>query len=197
MIVAIVLAAGQSTRMGRPKVLLRLGGRALVRAVVEALEAAALDEVVVVVGPEQAAVASELAGTRARIVPNPEYARGQSTSLRAGVRALSPAVEAALIALADQPLLGPDVVRALVERYRATRAPVVQPVYAGRPGNPVLFDRSLFAELLAVTGDVGGREVVARHRDELVRVEFADERPGRDVDTPAEYEALLEELGGG
>jgi molybdenum cofactor cytidylyltransferase len=183
--------------MGRPKMLLRLGGRSLVRRVVDALEGAGLAEVVVVAGAEAEAVADELRGTRARVVVNPDFARGQSTSLQAGLRALPDDVDAALCAVADQPLLGAEVVAALVERYRATGARIVQPLYGGQPGNPVLFDRALFPELLALSGDVGGRAVVARHRDELSQVTIADVRAGRDVDTPAEFEALRREIEGG
>jgi molybdenum cofactor cytidylyltransferase len=107
-----------------------------------------------------------------------------STSLRAGIDALGPDCRAALVALGDQPGVGAPVVDRLIERYRAAPAPIVAPLYRrGVRGNPVLFDRALFGELRAVTGDEGGRSVVARDASRVVLVEIDLEMP-RDVDRP-------------
>lgn len=190
MISAIVLAAGEASRFGSQKLVASLGGVPLIRRTVENVLAAPVGEVVVVVGREAEAVRDALAGLRVRFAPNPQYREGMSTSIAAGIRSLGPAARAALIVLGDQPELAPEVVGALIRAYRETGKPIVVPVYAGTRGNPVLFDASIFPELLAVRGDRGGREVVGRDPARVHRVEFPFPPP-RDVDTPADYEALL------
>jgi molybdenum cofactor cytidylyltransferase len=182
-IAGIVLAAGASRRFGSQKLLADVGGMPLVRRTVEMLLEASLDEIIVVVGSNGLAVASALAGLSVRIVTNTAYSAGMSTSLRVGLDALPAAAEAALVALADQPRVGPEIVDRLVERYRADRPAIVAPLYRGVRGNPVLFDRSLFAELRAVSGDEGGRSVVARDPARVALLEFAREMPA-DIDRP-------------
>lgn len=194
-IAGIILAAGISLRMGRPKQLLDWGGRPLVRAIVETALAARLDEVIVVTGSAGGAVAAALADLPVRIAPNPLAASGQSTSLRAGIAALSPGVAAAVILLGDQPFVTAPIIEALVRVWRDERAPIVAPVFAGTRGNPVLFDRSVFAELLAIEGDQGARGVIARNPARVRFVHFDDDRPLLDIDTPEAYayaRALLE-----
>jgi molybdenum cofactor cytidylyltransferase len=188
-IAAVILAAGASTRMGRQKLVLPLSdGRLLVRATVEQVVAAGLDDVVVVTGSDGEAVALALARLPVRTVRNPRYAEGQSTSLRAGLDALRPGTTAAVIALGDQLLPGPEVIRDLVAAFRRTGRPIVVPVYRGRRGNPVLFAATLFDELRAVTGDRGGREVIARDLGRIAEVTVDLPVPG-DIDTPGDYEA--------
>jgi molybdenum cofactor cytidylyltransferase len=187
-IAGVVLAAGASRRFGSQKLLAPVGGMPLVRRRVERLLEASLDEVVVVLGSDAVAVGGALAGLRVRTVINPGYTTGMSSSLRAGIDALPAAAEAALVALADQPGVGADIVDRLIERYRIDRPAIVAPLYRGGVrGTPVLFDRSLFAELRGVTGDEGGRSVVAADAGRVVLVELAREMPG-DVDVPGDLE---------
>jgi molybdenum cofactor cytidylyltransferase len=188
-IAAIVLAAGASTRMGRQKLTLPMaGGRPLVRLAVEQVLAAGLDEVVVVVGGDADAVAGALATLPVRVVVNPRYAEGQSTSLRAGLDALRPGTDAAVVALGDQPLPDPDVIRRLVAAFRTTGRPIAAPVYRDGRGNPVLFGAALFGELRGVTGDQGGRGVITRDPARVVEVPVDMAMPA-DIDTPQDYEA--------
>jgi molybdenum cofactor cytidylyltransferase len=188
-IAAIVLAAGASTRMGRQKLTLPMaGGRPLVRLAVEQVLAAGLDEVVVVVGGDADAVAAALATLPVRVVVNPRYAEGQSTSLRAGLDALRPGTDAAVVALGDQPLPDPDVIRRLVAAFRTTGRPIAAPVYRDGRGNPVLFGAALFGELRGVTGDQGGRGVITRDPARVVEVPVDMAMPA-DIDTPQDYEA--------
>jgi molybdenum cofactor cytidylyltransferase len=183
-IAGIVLAAGSARRFGSQKLVAHVGGVPLVRRSVEALLGASLDEIVVVLGSDAPAVGAALTGLAVRVVTNPGYAIGMSTSLRAGLDALAPATDAVVVALGDQPGVGAPIVDALVERYREGRAPIVAPLYRGRVrGNPVLFDRSLFAELRGVTGDEGGRAVIAKDPARVALVDVDVEMP-RDVDRP-------------
>jgi molybdenum cofactor cytidylyltransferase len=188
----VVLAAGASRRLGRPKLLLRLGDRTLLRGSVDPLLDAGLDPVVVVLG-SQADEVRRGAGLgddpRLRVVTNPEWAEGMASSLRRGLQECAGA-GAVVLALGDQTGLCADRVEALVEAWRSG-ARLVLPVHAGRAGHPVLFSRGLWPELQQLAGDVGAREVVLRHREEATLVES---EPLRDIDTEADYQALLQGL---
>jgi molybdenum cofactor cytidylyltransferase len=190
---AVVLAAGLSRRMGQAKLLLPLEGRPIVRHAVEGVRAAGLDPVLVVTGPDPAAIEAALTGLDVRIVVNPAPEAGQAGSVRAGVAALPAVVDTVLIALGDQPGLAPDVIPALLAAHRASGRPIVAPRYQDGPGNPVLFDRAIFPELLALEGDRGARPVVAR---DPARVEWValDWPMPPDVDTPADYEKIRSAL---
>jgi molybdenum cofactor cytidylyltransferase len=185
-IAGILLAAGASRRFGSQKLLAKVGGIPLVRRTAAELRATSLDEIVVVLGSNAPAVGAALAGLDVRTVTNPDYAAGMSTSLRAGLTALSPMVDAVLVALADQPGVGAEIVGRLLERYQAGRQSIVAPIYRGDVrGNPVLFDRALFGELRAVTGDEGGRSVIARDPERVALVELEMDMPS-DVDLPGD-----------
>jgi molybdenum cofactor cytidylyltransferase len=180
--------------MGQHKLLLPLLGKPLVLHAVESALASQVDQTLVVVGYRAQAIREALAGQPVLVVENPDYAEGQSTSLRAGVAALDQAAEAVIILLGDQPLLTAETLNALIAAWKRSSSPVVAPVYAGQRGNPVLFSRALFQELLEVRGDQGGREVVQRHVGELLLVQMADPSVGLDVDTWQQYQTLLERL---
>jgi molybdenum cofactor cytidylyltransferase len=186
-VAAIVLAAGSATRMGELKQLLPVGEQPMVRRVTEAICTTGLAQVVVVVGAQAEAVTSALSGLPVDIVVNKAWAGGMSTSLRAGLGVLHPEIRAALVALADQPGLTPGLLQTLIGRYHASHKLIVAPVYRGRRGNPVLFDRALFPELLAVEGDQGGREIITRYQDETEGVEVDDPAVIQDVDTRQDY----------
>ena len=191
-IAAIVLAAGGSARMGQSKQLLPINGQPMVRRVTATVCAANLAQVVVVTGAQAEAVKKALAGLPAEIVVNEAWAEGLSSSLRLGLRALRPEIQAALMVLADQPALTPELLNTLAKRYRATGAAIVLPVYQGRRGNPVLFDRALFADLLAVEGDQGGRAILACYASSIERVEVDDPSVLLDIDTRADYDKVRE-----
>jgi molybdenum cofactor cytidylyltransferase len=194
-IAAIVLAAGGSARMGHPKQLLPVNGRPMIRLVAEAVAAAGLAQVVIVTGAHAGAVRAALAGLPVETVVNETWAEGMSSSVHAGLQALRPEIQAVLLVLGDQPALTADLLQSLAAHYRATRAPIVAPFYRGQRGNPVLFDRVLFAELLAVEGDRGGRLVVARHQEQVERVDVQDAAVVMDIDSPQDYEEALGQAG--
>ena len=191
MISGIVLAAGRSSRLGRPKQLLPLAGRPLLDHVLENAVASTLDEVVLVLGHEAAAIRAAVGVRGQRVVVNPDHAAGQSTSLRAGLAAIDPQAEAALFLLGDQPGVRPAAIDALLAAYRAGSGPIVVPAYGGHRGNPILFARSLFPELAGVTGDEGARGLVRAHADRVAVVPVGEGLPPGDVDTDADYSALL------
>jgi len=188
-VTAVVLAAGASQRMGQPKQLLPWGAndQPMLRHVVQATLATPVDKVVVVLGHAAERIAPALEGLPAQVVVNPSWADGLSTSVRAGLDAVGDTAQAALFVLADQPHLTPEIVAAIVARFRRTRATVVVPQAGGRRGAPALFARSLFDELRAVQGDQGGRGVIARHYEQAETIELPDTVPLTDIDTPDEY----------
>ena len=186
---AVVLAAGRSTRMGAQKLLLPVEGRPMVERVVAAAEGSAAAETVVVVGSEAGAVRAAVGGHPVRIVMNPDHERGMSTSLRAGVSALPPGCEAVLFVLGDQPFITSAVMDRLIGRFAEAGAGIVRPLAGGGPAHPVLMAAKYFPEIMALEGDVGAREILARHEEDVTYVELDDPRSTLDVDTLADYEA--------
>ena len=187
----IILAAGESTRYGSPKQLLDWKGKPFVRQVAETALRSGLEPVVVVTGFHAADVESALSGLPVVIVHNPDYQQGQSTSIRAGVASLSGKAGAAVFLLADQPQIPVDVIRALVESHGQNMQAILAPlVLEDRRANPVLFDRDTFADLMRLTGDVGGRGIFDKHRVEYMP--WHDDILLLDVDKPQDYQKLKE-----
>ena len=187
-VAAIVLAAGRATRMDRQKLLLPLRERALVEWVADAALGAGVSETIVVVGHEAEAVGAILRDRPVRIVLNPDYAAGMSTSLRTGVQALRPDCDAAVFLLGDQPFVTSELIDRLIEAFANGRALIVRTSVGGHPGNPVLMARALFPEILEQQGDVGGREIAERHGQRQIMVPVDDDRMALDVDTAEDYE---------
>lgn len=174
--------------MGQPKQLLPIDGQPMVRRVTRVVAAAGMAQVVVVIGAHAETVAAALADLPVDVVTNESWIEGMSSSIRTGLRALRPEIQAALLVLADQPALTTDLVHQLVSHYRATGASIVAPFYRGQRGNPVLFDRALFPDLLAVEGDRGGRMVIARHQEHVEGIDVDDPAVITDLDSPEDYE---------
>lgn len=190
---AVVLAAGRSTRMGEPKQLLRLGGRLMLEQTVENVRASGVDEEVLVLGFEAEAIRREISEAllgAVRVVVNGDYKSGIASSLRTGLAAVSSAMDAALIVLADQPFVRPESMLRILDVHRNSDAKIVVPFYRGKRGNPVLLDRSLFAEAMALEGDVGCRAIFANHADAIVRVDVDDPAVLADIDTREDFERL-------
>jgi molybdenum cofactor cytidylyltransferase len=187
-VAAVVLAAGGSSRFGSPKQLLPWKGQTLLEHVVDTVLASSVQETVVVLGHEAQAIGDLLRDRPLRIVVNEEWESGQSSSVRMGIGALPERFDACLFVLADQPNVTSRLVDDVVTRYRQTLAPLVAPVHRGQRGNPVLFDKVLFSELLQMQGDEGGRQVIQRHQREVEAVEVGDQSLFLDIDTAEEYE---------
>ncbi|MBI4785789.1 MAG: putative selenium-dependent hydroxylase accessory protein YqeC [Chloroflexi bacterium] len=185
-VAAIVLAAGAGTRMGeRVKQLLPWRGKTLIENAVEIATRADVDEIVVVLGARAEIIRPVIESLPVRIAQNPDWAEGHSTSIRVGLGALNPQTDAAIFINGDQPLITPEIVNAILQRHRETGVSIVAPRYAGQRGSPVLFGRAHFAELMRLSGEQGGREVLVKYPVEYV--EFAEARAAFDVDTPEDY----------
>lgn len=195
-VAGIVLAAGTSSRMGQNKLLFELDGETLLRRVVSRAAAAGLDPVVVVLGYEADRALGELSGLACEPVVNPDYARGINTSLRTGIAEVPARAVAAVVILADMPFVTHRMIATLVERYRESNAPLVISDYAGVNAPPMLYDRSLFAELQAMEGEGCGKQVVKRHRSEALKVVWPPSALA-DLDVPDDYQRAKAELGTG
>lgn len=190
-IAAIVLAAGQSRRMGTNKLVEEVGGMPMVARVVDAVLASAAAPVVVVTGHQQQVVAAALAGRPVTLVHNPAHGEGLSTSLKAGIAALPGDVDGALVCLGDMPGVAPSALDRLIAAYApAEGRAICVPTFGGKRGNPVLWDRRFFAEMMEIAGDVGARHLVGAHADHVAEVEIGDDGVLIDVDTPEALAAL-------
>ncbi|MGC4108744.1 MAG: nucleotidyltransferase family protein [Thermomicrobiales bacterium] len=191
-IAGIILAAGASTRLGRPKQMLDLSGKPVIAHVVERALVARLDDVIVVTGGGGEAVAGAVSPYPVRVVPNPAYRDGQSTSLIAGLNALADETDAVVVLLGDQPGVDPaDIVTLMAARRASPSAPIAMTDYGTERSHPILFGREVFPELLAIRGDQGGRDVIRAHAAEVVTVASSLPEPPLDLDTEDAYRALL------
>jgi molybdenum cofactor cytidylyltransferase len=188
----VILAAGSSSRLGRPKQLLELDGEPILQIVVRSALASRLREVILVLGAHAEEIAGAVGDLGQRIVENPDFREGQSTSLRIGLSAVASRADAVLFLLGDQPEVDPAVIDRVIEAFERTNRPIVQPVYGTTPGNPVLFARAVFPELLGVAGDQGARSLIRGRLEGVEQVTVSDGRPPSDVDTDEDYQALLQ-----
>ncbi len=194
-VAGIVLAAGESARFGQPKQLLEWRGEPLVRRVTRISLAAGLSEVVVVTGSSRARVRQALSGMPVKLVENLNWVEGQASSVRAGIRALQPRTGGVIFLLADQPLVNTNLIKSLREEHARSLAPIIAPMVDGRRGNPVLFDRTTFADLASLEGEAGGRSLFSKFR--VHELTWHDQGVLFDVDTPEDYQQLLRREPGG
>lgn len=192
-VAGVILAAGESKRLGQPKQLLDWKGKPFVRQVAETALASKLSSLTVVTGAAAAEVSAALEGLPLRIVHNPDWAQGQSSSVRAGLAAVPPEAAAAIFMVVDQPQLPVALLDSLMEEHAASGAPIVATLADGQRSNPVLFARSTFPDFDSLQGDVGGRALFARHA--VTWLSWLDASLAIDVDTPEDYERLLRQAG--
>lgn len=187
----IILAAGESRRMGSPKQLLKFDGGTLLSHAVDSALASGAESVVVVLGANAAQIRSSLDATRVQVVENTEWEAGMGSSIRAGLQALDaavPGVEAAVYLLCDQPHVKTETIHSLVAAQLVTGKAVIASAYAGHIGVPALFTRAIFPELLALRGPEGAKSIIAAAPDRVAAVPFGD--GAIDIDTPIDYAHL-------
>ena len=184
-IAALVLAAGQSRRMGANKLLIDLDDRPMIARVVDAVLGSRAAPVLVVTGYEDTALRAALGAREIGFVSNPNFAQGMSSSLRAGIAALPDGIDGVVVCLGDMPAVDAEIIDALVAAFDPARgAEIIAPCHGGQRGNPVLWGRRFFAALMQVSGDQGGKPLLAAH-PQACRLITVD-RPGvlLDIDTP-------------
>ena len=194
MISAIVPAAGMSTRMGsQNKLLLSYRGKSLIEHAVDALLASDVSEIIVVIGFEAENVEAKLAGRSVKFIVNPGYQEGMSTSIKAGVQAVSSEAKAIMIYLADQPLLTCADINQIAAAFQTAKAEgknIVVPFHQGQRGNPVIMDATFKEAITEVSGDVGCRKVIKTNPDQVFVLEMETDHVVRDVDTMEEFLTL-------
>ncbi|TAK01239.1 nucleotidyltransferase family protein [bacterium] len=196
MIVAIVLSAGESSRMGSLKALLPISGISFVERIVRGFRATKVGKIVVVLGHRAAELQKEIVQLPVTIVVNEDYAKGQLSSLIAAIRSLeakksTEGVDGILVHLVDHPFINPALVDHMIDCFYASNKLIIVPRYKGRRGHPVIFSSRLFSELLNTPLEEGAKAVVHAHRDETLEIETDYEGVTIDIDTPEEYRRFL------
>ncbi len=189
-VAGIILAAGAAARMGKPKLLLPWKGQPLIRHALQTGLAAGLDPLIVVTGANADLLQAALDGLPARVVHNPHWQQGQSTSVQTGIQALPPNTQAVLFLLGDQPFVTPELIRQLVNTYVRTRPAILAPYVGQQRATPVLFDQSVFGLLCQLQGDAGARTIFQQVPPQAMP--WPDERLLFDIDTPEDYQHLLD-----
>jgi molybdenum cofactor cytidylyltransferase len=189
---AVVLAAGRSTRMGGPnKLLAELNDRKLVRIVTERALASKAKDVIVVTGHQAELVEKALSGLKVTFVRNPDFAEGLASSVKVGISAVPKQADGAVICLGDMPMISADLIDRLIGAFAPDRGNLIAvPVSDGRRGNPVLWSRRFFNELMTLDGDVGARHLIAKHNETVAEVPVADDGAFLDIDTPQALETV-------
>ena len=191
-IAGVILAAGASTRMGDDKALLRWGEKTFLEHLLTALKNSGVGLVRVVLGGNAAAVQARLRFDAGEVVVNPQWEKGQLSSLIAGLDSLPAGmVEAAVVCLVDQPAVSSRVIRTLIEKFYETRKLIVAPTRKGKRGHPVLFSAALFEELRGAPLEAGARNVVRRHAGDVLEVETEDEGVVLNINDRGAYEKIL------
>ena len=199
MISAILLAAGESKRMGRPKQLLEWQGKTLLQHSLESIINSAADEIILVLGHEADRIGKSLPAFPIKIVINPDYKQGMASSLRHGLLAMDPGSEAFLVLLADQPGIGPEIINTLIRAFRQAdpKRGIVRPVYRGLRGHPVLIGAQYLQEALQLQGDVGARRILMNHPGDILEIDVDQDAVLKDIDTPEEYRKYTKRAGPG
>ncbi len=186
---AIVLAAGESRRMGRTKQLLPLEGKFLLQGALDSLQDSEVDDIVLVLGHEAERIRREVHAPRAKIVVNPDYPSGMTSSIRHGLAAVDKTADAFFITLGDLPGIRPAVYNRMIkefERVHPTKS-IIIPVYHAQRGHPVLFSMKYREETLCLSGDVGLREILLKHPEDILPIEVDTDAILTDIDTPEQY----------
>lgn len=188
---AILLAAGESKRMGKPKLLLPLGDGTVLGNTVDNLLSSSVDEVIVVLGANARETKGAITGKAVKIIINPDYRQGMSTSLISGLKQVSHQAQRILVALSDQPLIDRTTYNKLIQKSLDSDNGIVVPTHKSRRGNPIIFNIRYKEELLQLKGDVGGRELLSQHPDDILEVAVDCEGIYINLNTMDDYKSAL------
>ncbi|MBU1208618.1 MAG: molybdenum cofactor cytidylyltransferase [Proteobacteria bacterium] len=193
MISAIVLAAGEAKRMGRAKLLLPWQGKTVLEHVLDQLLHSQVDEIILVLGHEAEQIRKKIPAQDIKIAINPDYQEGMSASLRQGLMIIDEKAEAFLVVLGDQPGISKEIINQLIQAFHHPRHPkgIILPTYRGIRGHPVLFSSQYRKEVLKLKGDVGGRQILKDHPEEILELEMSTDAVLYDIDTPEDYKEYL------
>jgi molybdenum cofactor cytidylyltransferase len=189
MISAIVLAAGESKRMGQTKLLLPWQGKTLLEHVLDTLLTSQVNEVILVLGHDADRILKKVPTQKIKVVINPDYQEGMSASIREGLKAIDEQAEAFLVVLGDQPRISKEVYNRLIDTFQQARPKksIILPTYKGRKGHPVLFSVKYLKEATHLKGDVGCRQILADHPEDILEIEVDSDAVLDDIDTPEDY----------
>ena len=191
MICAVVLAAGESQRMGSQKLLLPFGGKTVIGHVVDELRGSDIEAVYVVVGHQGKRISDELSGRAVTIVTNPDYKRGMLSSVRCGLQALPQECETVLVALGDQPAITSELVNVMVQAFSSTDKGILVPMYQGKRGHPLLFSISYRDEIVTSFDNIGLRGLLHAHPDDIFELNVSTPTILSDMDHPEDYRREL------
>jgi molybdenum cofactor cytidylyltransferase len=189
MISAVILSAGESSRMGRPKALLPIDGQTFIERIVASLKLGGIERIVVVLGFNAEELRRQTDHLAVDVLINPDYQRGQLSSLQVAVRHLQTDTKChgMMVHLVDHPYIDPQLVQLMLRRFDESKPLIVVPRYRGKRGHPVIFSRALFAELLDAPLDQGAKAVVNAHLGETLEIDTENEGITLDIDTPELY----------
>jgi len=190
---AVILAAGESKRMGSPKLLMTWNDKTIIEETVDNYTGSAVNETIVVIGNKAQEIEKVLGERDVILVTNPRYTKGMSSSIITGVEFVNANARGIMLALADQPEVTSKTINKLIGTFSRLDKGIIVPVYDGERGNPVIFDTKYKKELLALKGDKGGRDIVNLHPEDVSEV-LADESVKADIDTPEDYKNQREKL---
>ncbi len=193
MVSAILLGAGESKRMGLDKLSFPWGRKTVFEQSVETLLRSKVREVVTVIRESKRTAVGHIKDRKLKVVINPHYKRGMSTSIRRGLRAIHPGSRGILIALGDQPLVKTTTINALIHAFVQRRGTIVVPLFRGKQGHPVIFHRRYLRELSKLRGDVGGRSIIEKYSEEVWSVRVKSAGVTKDIDTWKDYERVKNE----
>ncbi len=190
MISAIILAAGEAKRMGKLKQLLPLGKCTVLEKTIKNVVASRVDETIVVLGYQADKIIPKIATTTVKIVVNPHYSGGMSTSIISGLQAVEEKSDAIMVVLADQPFIDSHIINHILEEFAKHSKGIIIPTYGGKQGHPVIISLKYKSELLALKGDIGARELISRHSEDVYLVNVDSYGIIVDIDTKEEYKLL-------
>jgi len=190
MVSAILLAAGESKRMGKPKQLMPFGRSTILEQTIDNLLNSEVSEVIVVLGYRAEEMIKTVAIKPVKVAINPAYHQGMSTSIVTGLNLVDDGAQAVMLALADQPLVDSKTINRLIDEFFNCDKGIAMPVYQGRRGHPIIFSIKYKGELLKLKGDIGGRQIIKQHPDDVLEVAVGCEGINIDINTPSNYSHL-------